>query len=80
MLPYLPLSGTSTTAKRIAEYVNTLIANNPAPIQQYIFANIALSCDVTVDEVRRFIGGGNNGFTIRVDEETRRRMAGYKRT
>ena len=61
-MPYFPLSGATAKTRRIAEYVNALIANNPDEFQQYIFANIALACDVTVDEVRSFIGGGDNGI------------------
>jgi hypothetical protein len=78
-MPYLPLSGATVRTARIAEYLNTRIANNPAPIQQYIFASIAHDIGCSVDEVRNFLSnGGYNGITIRVDEEARWRLSGYK--
>lgn len=68
-----------SAAKKIADHVNTLIANDPSEIQQYIFARIALDLRVEADEVRRALPGGYNGLTLRVTEADRRALVSYVR-
>jgi hypothetical protein len=66
-------------ASRVAEHLNTLIANNPDEIQQYFFGMIALDLGLTVEQVWSAISdGGHNGITIRVTEQDRQGMARYK--
>jgi|SRR5947209_5025833 len=67
-------------ANRVAEHLNTLAANNPAEIQQYMFADLARDLGFTTEEVRSAISdGGYNGITLGVREEGRRALASYKR-
>jgi hypothetical protein len=69
----------NATGHRIARHVNTLVANNPAEIQQYIFAMIAHDLGIATDEVRSAISdGGYNGITICVTEDARREMNRFK--
>ncbi len=71
------LSGQAIAIK-IAEHVNTLVANNSAEIQQYIFADIASDLDVTTEQVRSAISdGGYNGITLRVRDEDRAKLKRY---
>jgi hypothetical protein len=67
-------------ANKIAEHLNTLAANNPAEIQQYMFVYIARDLGFTTEEVRSAISdGGSNGITLGVREDDRRALATYKR-
>lgn len=66
-------------AQRIADYVNTLIANNPNETQVYMFSAIARDLRLDVDDVRRAISDGSyNGITVGVRESERRSLARYK--
>jgi hypothetical protein len=67
-------------AQRVADHLNTLIANNPDEIQQYLFYSIARDLHLTVDDVRSAISdGGYNGITVGVREEYRRDLVRYKK-
>ena len=44
-------------AQRIAEHVNTLVANDPRPIQNYTFAKIAADLGLTKVQVRSAVSG-----------------------
>lgn len=66
-------------AQRVADHVNTLVANNPDEIQQYMFASIARDLRLTIDQVRSAIpDGGYNGITFSVLEAERQALARYK--
>lgn len=66
-------------AQRVADHVNRLVADDPDEIQQYFFGSIAIDLGLDVDDVRSAISnGGYNGITLRVTEDDRRAMAGYK--
>jgi hypothetical protein len=68
----------AVTARRIADHVNGLIANNPDDVQQYFFASIAHDLGVSDEDVRSAISdGGYNGMTLRVTEYDRRELARY---
>lgn len=65
-------------ARRIAEHVNRLVANNPNTVQVYGFANIAIDLGYSVDEVRSAISnGGFNGITFGVNDEDRAALKSY---
>lgn len=67
-------------AHRIAEHVNTLMANNPSEIQQYMFGSIAHELGMTEDDVREAISdGGYNGITLGVRGTGREALVRYKR-
>jgi len=53
-------------AQRIAEHVNTEIANNPAELQQILFGFVAIELGVTTEQVRSALPGGYNGFIGRL--------------
>ncbi|MER8917691.1 hypothetical protein NKI32_28235 [Mesorhizobium sp. M0761] len=66
-------------ARRVANHVNRLIANDPRELQQYFFANIAHDLGFKVEVVRSAISdGGYNGITIHVSPEDRIALARYK--
>jgi hypothetical protein len=66
-------------ARRIVDYVNHLIANNPEEQQQYLFAYIAMDLNVDVADVRSAIeAGGHNGISLRVTPEDRLALSRYK--
>lgn len=65
--------------ERIVDYVNRLIANDPAEMQQHLFSNIAFETGYSVDLVREAIPiGGHNGFTIRVTWADRERLEPFR--
>jgi|GEM_PF-2408242 len=67
-------------AHRVADHVNTLMANNPSEIQQYHFYEIAHDLGLSVDDVRSAISdGGYNGITLGVRDEGRQALACFKR-
>jgi hypothetical protein len=70
----------SRVAQRIADHVNTEIANNPAEVQQVIFGFVANKLGITTEQVRRALPGGYNGWTFRVDENDRRGLERYKQS
>lgn len=66
-------------AHRVCNHLNRLIANDPAEVQQYIFAEIAIDLMLPVEVVRRAIpGGGYNGITVGVRSSDRARMSQFK--
>ena len=66
-------------AQRVADYVNSLAANNPNEIQQYTFSTIARDLGFTTDQVRSAIGdGGYNGITFGVRKAEREALAAIK--
>jgi hypothetical protein len=73
----------SEVASRIVKHLNTLVANNPAEVQQYSFFRIANALGVTVKEVKAALDprlGGDNGVTFGVREKDRIALAeaGYR--
>ena len=65
-------------AQRIAEYVNTLVANDPRPIQSYTFAKIAADLGLTKIQVRSAVlGGVANGLMFSVTSAQRQWLSGY---
>jgi hypothetical protein len=67
-------------AQRVADHVNTLAANNPDEVQQYLFATIADDLGLTTDQVRSAIStGGHNGITFGVRDAERAALANCKR-
>jgi hypothetical protein len=70
----------NATARKVAAYLNRLVANNPDTTQQYMFEDIAQALGYSVDDVRSAISnGGYNGITFQdIDEADRRDLAGYK--
>ncbi|MEZ2201885.1 hypothetical protein AAE027_07555 [Bradyrhizobium japonicum] len=67
-------------AQRVADHLNTLIANDPAPMQQYLWHGIARDLGLTTDKVESAVMyGGHNGITIGVTDEGRRAVARYKK-
>lgn len=65
---------------RIADYVNHLIANDPRPSQQYLFALIAAELKVDVQDVRFAISdGGYNGITLQIFDNDRPALERYKK-
>lgn len=67
-------------ARRIVDYVNHLIANNPEEQQQqYLFGYIAIDLKVDVEQVRSAIeAGGYNGISLRVTPDDRPALERYK--
>lgn len=66
-------------ARRIADHVNRLMADNPREIQQYMFASIARDLGFTTDEVRNAISdGGYNGITLGVRGQDREALERYR--
>jgi hypothetical protein len=71
-------SEAAAVAQRVANHVNTLIANNPDETQQYFFGSIAHDLGLTTDQVRSAISdGGYNGITLRVSKEDRVALARF---
>ena len=69
----------NSMARRVAVHLNTLIANNPRPIQVYSFARLAQDLGLTTDEVRSAISnGGYNGITFGVNDEDRKALDQFK--
>lgn len=70
----------NATARKVAAYLNRLVANNPDTMQQYMFDDIAHALGCSVDDVRSAISnGGHNGITFQdIDDGDRRDLAGYK--
>lgn len=67
-------------AQRVVDHLNTLIANDPDPMQQYFWHGIARDLGLTADEVRAAVMyGGHNGITVDVTEENRKAVARYKK-
>jgi len=66
-------------ARRVVDYLNTLIANNDADIQQYLYCDIAHDLSLDVEDVIPAVKyGGDNGITVGVTEEGRRAIARYR--
>ncbi|MCC8944199.1 hypothetical protein H8A97_03555 [Bradyrhizobium sp. Arg62] len=66
-------------ARRVVDHLNTLIANNPADRQQYLYYYVARDLGLTAEEVESAVMyGGHNGITVGVTEEGRRALASYK--
>lgn len=67
-------------AQRVVDHLNTLIANDPRDLQQYIYADIAHDLRLSTDEVQSAVMyGGHNGITVGVTEEDRQALARFKR-
>ncbi|WP_145984257.1 hypothetical protein [Bradyrhizobium nitroreducens] len=67
-------------AQRIVDHLNTLIANDPDPMQQYHWYEIARDLGLSPEDVESAVMyGGHNGITVDVTDENRRAVAGYKR-
>jgi predicted transcriptional regulator of viral defense system len=64
-------------AWKIANYVNRLIANNPAENQQIIFATVAIDLNVDTEDVRNALPGGHNGWTFQVNAQNRKDLERY---
>lgn len=66
-------------ASRVAEYLNTKVANDPTSPQVYSFGILARELGVDVDLVREAISdGGYNGISFAVTPEARRALEPYK--
>ncbi|WOH68668.1 hypothetical protein [Bradyrhizobium sp. BWA-3-5] len=66
-------------ARRVVDHLNTLIANDPADMQQYLYHEIARDLGLTVEDVASVVMyGGHNGITVGVSEDGRRALAPYK--
>ena len=66
-------------ARKIVDYVNKLIADNPDEMQQYLFGYIAIDLKVDVEHVRAAIEtGGSNGISLRVTLADRPSLEPYK--
>jgi hypothetical protein len=66
-------------ARRITDWRNRQIANNPADVQTHIFALAALELGVATEQVREAVGGGgHNGITLRVTEQDRAALARFR--
>ncbi|WP_271565792.1 hypothetical protein [Bradyrhizobium sp. CCBAU 11386] len=67
-------------ARRVVDHLNTLIANNPADRQQYLYYEVTHDLGLTAEEVESAVMyGGHNAITVGVTEEGRRALASYKR-
>jgi hypothetical protein len=66
-------------ARRVVDHLNTLIANDPSDMQQFIFASVARDLGLTADEVQSAVRyGGHNGITVCVTDEDRKVLARFK--
>ncbi|TCU75308.1 hypothetical protein EDE08_103528 [Bradyrhizobium sp. R2.2-H] len=67
-------------AQRVVDHINTLIANDQAAMQQYLWYSVARDLKLTVEQVESAVMyGGHNGITVGVSEEGRRALAAYKK-
>lgn len=67
-------------AQRVVDHLNALIANDPAPMQQYFWHGIARDLGLTADDVESAVmHGGHNGITIGVTEDGRQAVARYNK-
>lgn len=67
-------------AQRVVDHLNTLIANDLEPMQQYLWYDVACDLGLTADDVESAVMyGGHNGITVDVTEENRRAVARYKK-
>ena len=63
-------------AHRVVDHINTLIANNPAATQQYIYEYIAIELRLSHEQVASAVaGGGHTAVTVHVSDEGRRALA-----
>jgi hypothetical protein len=66
-------------ARKVADHLNTLIANDPDETQQYMFANLAYDLGYSPEEVRSAISdGGYNGITFHISSDDRRALETHK--
>ena len=67
-------------AQRVVDHLNSLIASNPAPMQQYLWCEVARDLDLTAEDVELAVRyGGHSGITVEVTEQGRRAVARYKK-
>lgn len=64
---------------RVIIHLNTLVANDPAEQQQYLYGFVALDLGLTKEQVSLAVMyGGSNGISIRVLPEVRPAVSRYK--
>ncbi|KYK44902.1 hypothetical protein A1D31_11840 [Bradyrhizobium liaoningense] len=70
----------NAVAQRVVEHLNTLIANDQAAMQEYLWHEVARDLGLAVEDVEAAVmHGGHNGITVGVTEEERRAIARYKK-
>jgi len=76
---YRKINQRNRVAYRVTDYVNKLIADNPAEAQEYFFDKIAADLTLTPNDVCAAITDEcHEGITVRVTNEDRRALAFYK--
>lgn len=67
-------------AQRVVDHINSLIANDPDPLQQFHWYEVARDLNLSAEDVESSVMyGGHNGITVDVTEENRRAVARYKK-